>query len=124
MNAQHFARTTYGRPETPFRSPRQIEYDLFARVTGQMRRLVSGPAPRHGDLVQALHDNLRLWRALASDVSRPGNGLPPDLRARLRYLGDFTVQHSRKVMRQQAEIGVLIDINTAIMRGLRGEGEV
>lgn len=123
MNAQHLARSAYGRPETPCRTPRQMEYDLFARITRQMREAASGPAPRHADLVRAVHDNMRLWRALAADVAQPGNGLPDALRARLRYLGEFTAQHSRKVLKDAAEIGVLIDINTAIMRGLRGEGE-
>lgn len=36
MNAQLFARTAYGRPETPIRSARQIEYDLFAKVTQKL----------------------------------------------------------------------------------------
>lgn len=123
MNAQHLARSAYGRPETPCRSPRQMEYELFARITHQMHAATSGPAPRHADLVRAVHDNLRLWRVLTADVALPGNGLPDALRARLRYLGAFTAQHSRKVLKDAAAIGVLIDINTAIMRGLRGEGE-
>ena len=47
--------------------------------------------------------------------------LPPALRAQLFYLYEFTDQHSRKVLAGNASIEVLVDINTAVMRGLRGE---
>ena len=70
----------------------------------------------------ALHDNRQLWTVLAADVAEPGNALPPALRAKLFYLYEFTDQHSRKVLAGEASAEVLVDINTAIMRGLRGEG--
>ena len=73
-------------------------------------------------LVQALHDNTTMWRTLASDVAEPENGLPKALRARLFYLYEFTAQHSPKVLEEKASVEVLVDINTAVMRGLRGEG--
>lgn len=73
-------------------------------------------------LVRALHDNTALWRTLASDVAEPENGLPKALRARLFYLYEFTVQHSTKILDDLASVEVLVDINTAVMRGLRGEG--
>lgn len=123
MNAQAFARAAYGRPEGSHRNPRQVEYDLFARIT---RRLQDACVLRGKDfpgLVSALHENLRLWRLLATDVSHPENGLPQQLRARLFYLYEFTDQHSRKVMSGNAAPEVLVEINTAIMRGLRGDGD-
>jgi len=123
VNAQLFARTAYGRPETPIRSPRQIEYDLFAKIT---QRLSLTHQQRDADFpafMKALHDNVHLWRVLASDVASSGNGLPQQLRARLFYLYQFTDQHSRKVMKNEGAAEVLIDINKAIMRGLRGEGD-
>jgi len=69
-----------------------------------------------------LADNTQLWSTLASDVALPGNGLPAVLRARLFYLYEFTVQHSRQVMDDKASVEVLADINMAVMRGLRGDG--
>lgn len=54
-------------------------------------------------------------------MAAPGNGLPQDLRARLFYLYQFTEHHSGKVLADQGSVDVLIDINTAVMRGLRGE---
>ena len=72
--------------------------------------------------VQVSHDNRRLWTILAADVSLPENPLPAPLRARLFYLAEFTQAHSRKVLLGQARADILVDINTAIMKGLRSEG--
>ncbi|MFN3824070.1 MAG: flagellar biosynthesis regulator FlaF [Pseudorhodobacter sp.] len=120
MTSFSLAIDAYARPDAPLRSSRTIEYDLFARVT---RRLTLASRAREADfpaLVAALHENDRLWRTLAVDVADPGNALPASLRAQLFYLHEFTVAHSRKVAEEGASVDVLIDINTAIMRGLRG----
>jgi len=126
VTPSNLAHSAYGRPDAPARSPRTIEYDLFARTTRALAaaQVATGPAGRadFAALAKALHDNGRMWRVLATDVAEPGNALPPALRARLFYLYQFTEQHSRKVLDGNAEAGVLIDINTAVMRGLRGEG--
>ena len=126
MTPSHLAHSAYGRPDAPVRSPRAIEYDLFARVTRALAsaQAATGPAGRadFAAIAKALHDNGRMWRVLATDVAEPGNALPQALRARLFYLYQFTEQHSRKVLGGTAEVGVLVDINTAVMRGLRGEG--
>jgi flagellar biosynthesis activator protein FlaF len=112
----------YARQEAPTRSLRSVEYDLLAQVT---RRLRSAWATRETDfpaLVRALTDNQQLWSTLASDVALPTNSLPAALRARLFYLYEFAAQHSRNVLDGKASVEVLADINTAVMRGLRGEG--
>jgi flagellar protein FlaF len=112
----------YVQNQAPTRTFRSVEYDLLAQVT---RRLRSSWANRDADfpgLVRALADNERLWSVLAADVALPGNSLPAALRARLFYLYEFTARHSRAVMDGKASVEVLADINTAVMRGLRGEG--
>lgn len=111
----------YAQRETPARSLRSIEYDLIAQVT---QRLRSASANRENDfpaLVGALTDNQKLWSTLACDVALPENGLPQALRAQLFYLYEFTVAHSRAVLETGASVAVLTDINTAVMRGLRGD---
>jgi len=123
VNALHFARSAYGRPETPVKSNRQIEYDLFARITRALGDTQRRQKADYAAFAKAVHDNIRLWTTLAADVALPGNGLPAPLRAQLFYLYEFTATHSRKVLRDGASADVLIDINTAIMRGLRGEGD-
>lgn len=122
MTTAQLARTAYGLPQTPARNPRALEYDLLARAS---KGLTAAWARRRSDypgLVAALDMNLQLWSTFGADVADPGNGLPPELRQRLFYLYRFTAQHSRAVMDGNASVDVLIDINTAIMRGLRGDG--
>lgn len=120
MNAELRAPGAYARPDAPVRAARTIEYDLFARVTRQLSTAIAARERDFAGLVRALHDNARLWRTIAADVAGSGNGLPQELRARLFYLYEFTEAHSRKVADGNAEAKVLIEINTAVMRGLRG----
>lgn len=98
--------------------PRSIEYQLFSRITGQLNRSAQSGAPV-SELAAALHDNLALWQTLGLDVADPDNELPAQLRAQLFYLFEFTRAHTSKVLRGEAEVQALIDINTSIMRGLR-----
>lgn len=121
MTALQSARSAYARPEAPARTSRGVEYDLLARTT---QRMTSAWARRKDDFpafVEALSDNLRLWSTLAMDVAQPDNGLPTSLRAQIFYLYQFTTEHSRAVLKGAASIEVLVDINTAVMRGLRGD---
>ena len=46
------------------------------------------------------------------------------LRAQLISLAEFVRKHSLAVLGGRAKVATLIDINTAIMKGLRGETEV
>jgi len=114
------ARSAYGRPDAPARNPRTVEYDLFARITRGLTTAWAGRQIDHALLAQAVYDNDALWRTLAVDVAEPGNALPAPLRAQLFYLYEFTREHSQKVLSGEASAEVLIDINTAVMRGLRG----
>ncbi|MDZ4093356.1 MAG: flagellar biosynthesis regulator FlaF [Paracoccaceae bacterium] len=116
------ARTAYTKLATPARSLRGIEYDLFARVTHQLKSAITTGKENFGALATALHENRQLWSVLAVDVADSENALPAPLRAQLFYLYEFTTAHSRKVLAGEASAEVLIDINTAVMRGLRGEG--
>jgi flagellar protein FlaF len=115
------ARAAYSRPETAAPAPRAREYELLARIT---RRLAEAEGRRTEDLaayLAALDENLRLWAALGQAVADAANALPAALRAQLFYLYEFTAHHSRAARQGEASAEVLIDINTAVMRGLRGQ---
>jgi flagellar protein FlaF len=116
------ARAAYARPEAPQKTPRAIEYELLARITQALSSAWALRKENFGGLMAALDDNLRVWAALAADVAEPGNGLPAPLRAQLFYLYEFSLHHSRAVRDGSASVEVLVDINTAVMRGLRGDG--
>ena len=123
MNAQNAAaQAAYSHPQSPHRNPRALEYDLLARMTHALSQAVLHKDESFPALVAALDNNQRLWSTFAADVAEPDNGLPPALRAQLFYLYEFTAQHSRAVRDRKASAEVLIDINTAVMRGLRGHG--
>ena len=120
----HFtaARSVYARPEAPQKTPRSLEYDLLARITKRLGQAAAARRENCPALMAALDENLRLWSTLASDVADSGNTLPSKLRAQLFYLYEFTNLHSKAVRADKGSVDVLIDINTAVMRGLRGEG--
>jgi len=123
MNAFNMAKTAYSNSSAPIRTPRSTEYDAFARITHQLKS-ASAKSGSFSALATALHENNKLWTLLAADVSDKDNALPETLRGRIFYLYEFTAQHSKKILRKEASADVLVDINTAIMRGLRSKASV
>lgn len=121
MNALSQARRAYADGAAPTRSARCVEYEALARITRRIRSAAgSGPAG-FADLAAALHDNRRLWGIFATEVADRANPLPEDLKARLFYLAEFTLHHTPLVLSGQAEAAPLLEINAAVMGGLRGE---
>ncbi|MCB1310474.1 MAG: flagellar biosynthesis regulator FlaF [Sedimentitalea sp.] len=119
MNATIQAHRAYSAVSAPTRTPRGTEYEAVARITHKIRAANARGAEGFTALVEALHDNKKLWTIFAVDVADPGNRLPDDLRARIFYLAEFTHHHTSKVLARQADVEPLLDINTAILRGLR-----
>lgn len=113
------ARNAYASPNNPSLTARDAERQVLTQVTARLRAAV-GKTGSFAALAAALHANRQLWMRLAADVADSGNGLPQALRAQLFYLAEFTDHHSRKVLKGEAEAGPLIDINTAVIRGLAG----
>lgn len=123
MNAPAFARSAYGAQIRTIKAPRDIEYDLLASITSKLQSAVADKgATAFPRLAAAMHENRRLWTAFAVDLADEGNQFPQELRARLFYLAQFVTQHTDKVLDGSAAAGVLVDINIAVMRGLRARG--
>ncbi len=123
MSAAAHARSIYRQSARPLRSPRETEYELLATITTRIRAALQHQRNRLSPaLVAALHDNLGLWATFGADLADPRNGFPPELRARLFYLAEFTRHHTGRVLSGEATAEILNDINTAVMRGLRGRG--
>jgi len=110
----------YGAATRAMGTPRTIEYQIFSQVTGQITRAMREDRP-FAELAEALNANQRLWTALTCDLAAAGNALPPQLKGQLVGLARFTQQHTARVLRREAEPDVLVEINTAVMRGLRGQ---
>jgi flagellar biosynthesis activator protein FlaF len=123
VNALQMARTAYSNTTAPIRTPRGTEYEAFARITHRLRQASADKKISYPDYVKALYDNRRLWTLLASSVADKDNQLPKELRAKIFYLAQFTAQHTSAILSKKANETALIDINTAIMRGLHREGQ-
>ena len=119
MNALNMAKTAYANTAAPVRTMRGVEYDVFSRVTHRLKSAIE--QDNFNALVNALHENGKLWTILAVDIVDEANQLPEELRARIFYLSEFTKHHTRLVIRREAKADPLVDINTAIMRGLRSK---
>ncbi|WP_095587880.1 flagellar biosynthesis regulator FlaF [Actibacterium ureilyticum] len=121
MNAHILAKSAYTTKQPALRTPRGIEAEIFTRITAKLSRAASDQGS-FATLVAALNENRRFWTALAADVAEDGNTLPDPLRAQIFYLAEFTAQHTSKILSGKENAGVLIDINTAMLRGLNGQG--
>ncbi len=117
MNATTLAQRGYAPTSAPLKSARKMEYDVIARITYRLKSAIE--AKDFNKMIHALHENRTLWRRLGLSVADPENLLPDDLRARLIYLSEFTEHHTRKAIRREASAMPLIEVNTAILRGLK-----
>lgn len=118
MNAVlSFAENGYG--SSVVRTARDAEYEVFSRVTRMLRQAENeGHGP---NLIAAVHKNNQLWTILASDLAGSANGLPVDLRGKLLSLASFALRHGHLALAGKTTVAALIDINMAMMRGLRQE---
>jgi flagellar protein FlaF len=121
VNVSNLAREAYAPGKSPARAPRSSEHAALASAT-RLLKVANTPDARFPDLMKALEDNRRVWSFFADAVSDDQNALPEDTRAQILSLAMFTFEHTRKIINREATLEPLIDVNQAIMRGLRGEG--
>lgn len=122
MNVIEQARQAYAPTQVSVRTERSVEAQLISQVTARLRKATTEQAGDFPALAAALHDNRRMWTTMAAGVADNDNALPKSLRAQLFYLAEFTEQHSQKVLNGTAEPVALIEINTAVLRGLNSQG--
>lgn len=120
-NAQ--ARSGYAASARPIRTQRGTEYALFAKVTHALKAVDEADKAAFPALARAVLENQRVWGTLTEDLMGEANALPVALRAQLISLAEFVRKHSLAVLGGRARLAPLIDINTAIMKGLRGDAE-
>ena len=117
------AQAAYAPASPATHTPRDIEYHAFAHVTGLLAsaRDTAGEIGGTGRLAEAMFENVRLWATLATDVALATNPHPPGLKAQIIGLANFARTHMMKVLAGSETVDALIDVNMAIMKGLRGE---
>lgn len=122
MTAHSMAMRAYAQAASSIKTERQSEYDTIARVTKELKAASANAEKDFPRLAAAVHKNNELWTLLAMDVANEDNGLPRDLRARLFFLSEFSKRHAAQVLGRKADVAPLLEINTAILKGL-GEKE-
>ncbi len=122
MNVSHHADQAYASATMPVATGRSAEYRVIAQITARLAKAAKAARKNYPEFVEALHANSQLWTNLATDIVDDQNGLPESLRARLFYLSEFTRLHTAKVLKKEAGIRPLIEINSAILNGLSDKG--
>lgn len=107
-------------------SPRSTEYQAFQRVTARLQKAAAADlsdAGAYHEMIEAVHMNNRLWSTLLFDLADERNTLPMELRAQLINIGGYVRRHGEGLLEKgaAAELDPLIAINTAVMKGLRGD---
>ena len=117
------AQRNYAAGSATLQTSRRAEYDVIAGVTHRLREKAQSQKNDYPAFVQALYDNRKLWNALVVDIADPKNELPDELRARILYLAEFTNKYSGDLLRKKKKsVLPLLEINMAILRGLKTEG--
>ncbi|MEM9199854.1 MAG: flagellar biosynthesis regulator FlaF [Pseudomonadota bacterium] len=121
MQSTAVAQNAYAQAGRAEATPRRTEYQAFARITHRLVTAHAEGKPAFPKLAAAVAENRKLWTILAEDLALADNSLPEGLRAGLLSLAIFTTLHTDAVLAGRADAQALIDVNTAVMRGLRGE---
>ncbi|MEP4249643.1 flagellar biosynthesis regulator FlaF [Tateyamaria sp.] len=124
MNATTQALRGYAEHSVTTRSDRRSEYEVIARVTQELRDKAVRSRSNFPAFAEALHTNRKLWTALVVDVADDANPFPKELKARIAYLAKFTNHQTRRILKDKASVMPLLEINMALLRGLKKEGPV
>jgi len=109
----------YQTNQTRADTPAQVEYRLLAEVTRRLLSIEDVKAPK---ATETVYENITVWSTFASDLMMPENPLPDPLKAQLISLFLWVQRHSRQVLRGEASVAPLVDVNKAIMAGLAEQG--
>ncbi|MBO1076137.1 flagellar biosynthesis regulator FlaF [Roseomonas marmotae] len=117
------AGAAYGAVIRETEHPRVIEYRVLARAAALLE-LAALPGGSPAALPGAVHENRMLWTAFAADLAEEANTCEITLRAQLLSLARWVFAESDRVLRERKSPQALIDINRAVMLGLRPDPTV
>lgn len=122
MTAQALnARSVYGNVGRSVGSDRDIEIQVFQTSIVRLRTIAGLDFKLTAEAAKILADNLKLWDMLTVDLAHPDNPMDKNLAAQLIGLSKFVRVHTMALYRGEGSADVLIDINTAILKGLLGQ---
>ena len=124
MTAAHFAQQAYKNSQRELASEKSIELQVFYQITSRMRAADISETGGMSKLAEALTDNMKLWNILFTDLSLASNKVPSELKVQIMSLAKFTQSHTFEVLAGRAKHDVLIDINQAMINGMRAGSKV
>lgn len=119
MNAHTQARNIYAASFVTTKTTRSIEFSVLAKTTRQLQQAAQNKSENFPHFVQALNNNRNLWSIFMNDLYDPDNGLDQNLKIQLIELGHFVQKQTSKILGDKASVRPLLDINAAILRGLK-----
>ena len=119
VNAHAQARRTYAATAQAVKTPRNIEFAVLARVTKNLQNGAKNRAKDFPGFVKALDQNRQMWDIFAQDLLDPENKLPDPLKVQILGLAEFTRKQTQQVLTQKAAVKPLLEINAALLRGLK-----
>lgn len=120
MDQKQNALRGYGQTKRETASDKHIELQLFTSITARLRAQVSKNSTKlNSVMAQALIDNAKLWNILFCDLVTEDNKLPLPIKKNLISLAEFTQAHTQKVLRGQAGMSILVEINDSVIIGLK-----
>jgi flagellar biosynthesis activator protein FlaF len=108
----------YQRAATQAENPRELEYRAFGQVTAGLLRVKEAADVPVTAKAEAIDANRKLWNVLSADCAVPENQLPLALRGQIISLAIWVARYSSDVLRNNADVEPLIDINRTMMEGL------
>lgn len=106
----------YATQQNAAASPREVELRAFRYVNGLLATAADVPAR-----AKALHKTHQLWSLLISDLSQPGNALPPDLKGRIISLGLWAQREAAARLEDAASLEALIALHRDMIAGLEAQ---
>jgi len=110
----------YGQVMRQTESPRDMEYRVFSQITAAMEALP--PNALSGQRAEIIQRNRTLWDQLGWAVTDDANQLPVALRSNIAGIAMWVKRECSRVLRENAGLEALIEINKIIMAGLRPSG--
>ena len=123
MSLSQLAKQSYKNTQRELTDDKIMELRVFSQITSRMKAADIDAPGGMSALAEALTDNMKLWNILLVDLSMDSNPLPQDLKAQIISLARFTQSHTLKVLGGTATVDVLVDINTAMINGMRAARE-
>lgn len=110
----------YQTAETSGRPQNELEARALVKTAARLNDVKENWEEKSKELTNALDINRKLWTIFVSDVCEESNPLPLEIKQNIVNLAHFIFQHTFSIMAKPAPepLGILIDINMNIARGL------